>query len=200
MPENRRVPPATISVRRHPSVGFSHHGHDRAGLWRAALVVIIVLLAGCDGDSGEGSTTEVTAAQYRAAVEDTRACMSDAGFEVSDIRDGSAGVLLSFGWESKEGALAAYDSCYQEHLQEIEHYWFHLNVPTGAKREHMMEELRGCLAEGGLDVTAIPMTDDLAELLVSIQEQVSDESDEFAVALLCIDDYRLLYPEGVLPL
>jgi hypothetical protein len=126
--------------------------------------------------------------------------MKDRGFEIWDITPGSAGVLLTFSWESAEGSSEAYDSCYEKHLKEVEHYWFHSNVPTGAARDAMSEELRGCLTQGGIDVSAVPLTDDLAELLISVQQQVSDESDEFTATLLCIDQYRLLYPEGVLPL
>jgi hypothetical protein len=126
--------------------------------------------------------------------------MKDAGFEVGSIGPGSAGVLLSFSWEAAEGSGEAYSSCYEEHLKEVEHYWFHANVPSGNEREDMVAEFRICLADGGIDVSAVPLTDDLAELLTSVQEQVGDESDEFTAALLCVDDYRLLYPEGVLPL
>jgi hypothetical protein len=168
----------------------------------AAVAVVGWPLGGCQAgaDVVGADPAEVTAEQYRQAVEDTRDCLDEQGFQVSDVGEGSAGVLLSFTWESAEGAPEAYGSCYEEHLKVIEHHWFHSNVPSGSERDAMVGEFRECLAGVGVNVSAVPLTDDLAELLVAIQEQIDDESEEFADVLLCIDDYRLLYPEGVLPL
>jgi hypothetical protein len=64
----------------------------------------------------------------------------------------------------------------------------------------MYADFAGCLAEGGLSTLGIEQDDSVADVLGSIQEQVDDESPEFASALVCIDNYRLLYPDGVLPL
>jgi hypothetical protein len=107
---------------------------------------------------------------------------------------------LSFAVESADGAQRAYDSCYDKHLNRITHYWFHSNVPSGDERDAMVEEFRACLTQGGVDVSTVPRTEDLGELLRSIQQVVDSESEEFTAALICIDVYRLLYPEGVAPL
>ncbi|MDR1427068.1 MAG: hypothetical protein LBJ08_04850 [Bifidobacteriaceae bacterium] len=174
----------------------------------AATLAALLLTSGCGAQPKDTRATTVpglqqavTADEYEAAVEGTRKCMLNKGYDVSPAMQGTAGILLSFSWEAVDGASEAYDACYEEiHLKEIEHYWFHSNVPTGSNREEMFEEFTSCLEEGGAAYPDIESDKTLAEVIDLVLEHVDDQSEEFGQTLSCIDDFRLLYPDGVAPL
>ena len=175
----------------------------------AALAFVPVLLASACGRQAEESAGETetvtvgrlaTEADYRRAVDDARSCLQDKGYEVSPVVVGSAGILLTFSWEAGDGASEAFDACYEDHLKQVEHDWFYSNVPVGSERDVMFDEFVGCLKGIGVNNSQIRSERSLAEVVDLILEQVDDESREFSEALLCIDDFRLLYPEGMFPL
>lgn len=172
--------------------------------WTTAIA-LTAILAGCgSGEPGPIVTGEVTLAQYRGAVERARDCVAREGFEVSEINDGNAGgLLLTFSFESgadpndPNGPSAAFDSCYAEHVEEIERAWFWGNVPTGAQRDAMYAEFLVCLADAGIDVT--PLTPSSTKEQVTGVILGAPEDDAVSSGLWCLDEFLVLYPDGMFP-
>jgi hypothetical protein len=171
--------------------------------WALGLGAILLLsLTGCGGD-GDAPLQPVTQAEYRAAVETARQCVAEKGFEVSEIMDATVLGMLAFSHTSSDAANKAYDKCYDRHLARIEHDWFYSNVPTGAEREVMFADFARCLEEEA-GVTGVTINDRQTEIVNQMALQTGAYEDEQAegmhYALLCMDRYRYLWPDGMYPL
>jgi hypothetical protein len=164
-------------------------------------------LLGCSGGADDAEGGLITQAQYEAAVESARQCMIGKGFTVSPAQAGSLPGMLTFGYETVDeedsgGAREAFDECYDQHLKLADHDWFFANVPTGEEREGMFVDFAGCI-EKESGVTGVAITDSeeqvVSKLLEGTNSDEADPNDKFFDALLCMDQYRYLWPDGMFP-
>jgi hypothetical protein len=143
----------------------------------------------------------MTRGEYESAVEAARQCVQDAGVEVSEPYDAMGGTLLTFSYEtpSDPDALAdvraTYDRCYAKHQEEADAVWFNQSIPTGAERTKRFSQLVSCLESVG--VTGVTEDLILEDVARNITEQVDGDDDAMSAALWCVDDHRVLYPEGM---
>jgi hypothetical protein len=136
---------------------------------------------------------------YEQAVEETRRCMTDKGYVVSDAVVTTGGIIRSFSWDAKNGVEKAYEDCYGDHLKVIEHLWFHSNVPTGEAWDSMFIQFTECLANVG--ISGVRPDFSVEEVMNEFYSETNGDDDPgLGEALLCLEDYRLLYPDGLFPL
>lgn len=180
-----------------------------SGLARLGVTAaLVVSLAGCTGDDEPslGSTVtqvdvladgEVTAAEYRRAIDAHAACINESGFEATEPHLAADGLIWQIGVsatsESQDVAVqAVLDGCYDQYVDDVEREYFQANVPTGAERDALFEKLIGCLADVG--VNGVTRLDTEEEIVRAIAEQ---QADDMSPGLWCLDDYRLVFPEGI---
>lgn len=139
----------------------------------------------------------VTLAEYKQALEATKSCVNEAGFETSDLRVSPDGVLWGFQISSSgpgdESGIEAYDQCRPIHLEEIERAYFAANIPTGAKRDELVTEMIECLESAGVEGVTHAMVE--TEIVSAIVEQFPND---YTPGLLCLENARMAFPEGLL--
>ncbi|MDR1635154.1 MAG: hypothetical protein LBS27_09615 [Bifidobacteriaceae bacterium] len=118
---------------------------------------------------------------------------------MGEVYDSSVRLMLTF---TVEGGNAddrdqAYDECYEEHLATIERDWFHANVPTGAERDAIFEDLIACLKENGVSGVTVGM--EQQEIIDAIVAEVVSDDSRFAASLFCMDEHAALFPDEMYP-
>lgn len=162
-------------------------------------------LGGCWGGGSEEdavgaalSDGVVTEAEYQAAVDAQVVCMEARGFEARAFRSEGGllwGVSASVPSDGDGGAeSAALDACYDTHVAAIEREYFQAHVPTGAERDALFVEFAECLESFGIH-GAIPSWTEHQVVNAIIEANGHENMD----GLACLNQFAVLYPEGILP-
>ncbi len=162
------------------------------------------------GSDGSGQTgvledSVVSEAEYRLSVEAEAACVEAEGWETSEIRLQSDGVILGFSVrlpdtsgppreDLMDEASAVQDRCYDEHLDDVERAYFRSKIPTGAERDAMFDKLLKCLGDAGL--AGLSRSNSEEEIVGAIAKQYPDSMEG---GLVCVGAFPLVFPEGMFP-
>jgi hypothetical protein len=163
-----------------------------------ALMLVVMTTGACGTSSpSTENTSSVTEAQYRQALEEARTCMKQAGFEPLEVEPDPEGRGFSFGFSAGNGVDAAaaertYDACIEKAGVDAlaRSYWL-AQVPTGAEREKMFEQLWDCLNSVGVNTSGLTSESKVEDIV----RQAADLPDNDAAGLVCMDKYDVLFPE-----
>lgn len=170
--------------------------------WRVGLTAVLALtaLAGCaapqSSDVDQRSALadgQASDAEYRLAMEATRHCMAERGWDVSEIRANPDGVLLTFLVKTEEGGpdpAADFSDCNSTYRDSIEQVYRQQHMLTGAEQEAALDSLFQCFAD--IPVDSVLRSDGSKALLRKAREQYPDniQSPQFLEALDCISSHR----------
>lgn len=159
-------------------------------------LVLLTVLSSCGGTAEPApSDKPPTLAEYRKAVEAGAACVEDAGFQTTEIREGADGVTLEFNIIASSDEISGVaTACYEKHTLAVERAYFWSNIPTGAERDRLHGKLLECIEAAG--VSGVSRADSEQALVKAMADQLGDNMTE---ALLCIDQFRTVFPEGMYP-
>ena len=172
----------------------------------SVFVAAVAFLAAC-GEEGNGlSNTDailsdgvVSLAEYKQALTAESACVNQAGFQTTQLREQSDKIRWSFNVKVSDDvdlneATSIQDSCYAQYVNDIEKVYYLAHVPTGADRDAMFIQLIECLDNVG--VSGVSRTDTEQDIVKAI---ANSGSGDLSPGLLCLDQYRAVFPEGMFP-
>jgi len=143
---------------------------------------------------------EVTFAEYERAMQATRQCLIDAGWEVSSVqehpRDGWS-LLFTIEWDyngddAREARLSAqadvdFAECASEYHDTVEIAYAKTLIPSDEARQEEMNKLLDCLEAEG--ITGIPPDATQQQFYDAILAELPDGG----FAILCMDKYFYLF-------
>jgi enamine deaminase RidA (YjgF/YER057c/UK114 family) len=163
-----------------------------------ALMLVVMTTGACGtGSPSTENMSPATEAQYRQALENARDCFQSAGFEADEVQKIDDSVRWSFAYDSSEGvdeaaAERTYDACMrQAGVAAIARSYWLSQVPTGAEREKMFEQLWDCLDSVGVNTTGLSSASQVEDIV----RRAVELPDNDAAGLVCMDKYELLFPE-----
>lgn len=140
----------------------------------------------------------ITEAEYQAAIDAQVVCVQERGFEARAFRSEGAvlwGVSASVPSDGDGDAeSAALDECYSAHVAEVERAYFFAHVPTGAERDALFVQFAECLESYGVH-GAIPSWTEHQIVDAIVEANGHDDMD----GLACLNQFVVLYPEGMFP-
>lgn len=169
----------------------------------AWAAVAVCILGGCGGseDAPEAALEDgvVTDAEYQAAIDAQVSCLKQRGFDAAPYRVNgellwTVSVSSDGSEEADNAASAAQDECYAEHVVAVERQYFHSHVPTGAERDALFVDFAACLESYGVHGAVPSWTE--SQVVDAIIEANGMESMD---GLECLNQFMVLYPEGILP-
>lgn len=133
----------------------------------------------------------VTAAEYERGVLAAKTCMEEAGIAVEGPDPIYGDVVLSFTFDEARFDEARMDACVEEFLNAVEWVWIDQNLPTGAEREELKENLFLCLQADNIDIEGLSTEDEglHSAIIVRIQEHQAAGGQGTG----CLDEHGLLW-------